>query len=938
MFTKHFILVLLSIFTKLIISAQTLPGVNFQAIARDLNGDLALSRSVLIQSSILHNNANGTVLLKEEFQVMTDNEGLFNIKIGQGKRIGGEIATITSIDWSNGPYFLNIKLAISPNKIASSNDFSTDLIDLGTSSFGAVPYAFFASGVAGLDKKLNSTDTVSMLKPYAKASNLKQLELLVNSTFDSTKILQLNASKLELKDSLTRFITPAQLSTLSQEAYAMMDLKEITANKSTDVVLDSASDTKYPTVKAIKTYVDNRSSGNNVNMVGNAATASKLASVVTINGVGFDGSSNIVIPSQPSYALTMDASGSGDLIGSIYDGSSSKIISYNTIGASPLAGSSSLTSVGTITSGVWSASTIDVTKGGTGVTTLTGLLKGNGSSAFSAAVAGVDYESAIATSTITPTVTYWRGDKTWQTLNTEVVPELTSTPTNKYFTEERVLNTKVSSLTPIHGFYSQTDNIAITIDKIIGNQYINESSGIISFGGISLASSNTFNVGAAQVFIVDNTTDINNPTSNHFEYAGATGISTPYLASSTITYVYLDNTGTLRLSGTELSPEQRRHNVLLGKLGHPDHINIISTYTQPDIIQGPLSQLRDIWQPIKLVNEGISPRANGANLNFNSTAGVLYGLGIGYGIDVNSPSSVTLAAKTPVTFQYRTQEGGVNLDVISIDPTRWDNKGVLTAISGSGARSTNQRIFLLQNGKIRVQYGQIEYATLAAAIAGIQSESFSTYAGIKEYGILIGILSVRRDATNLSDVNQARFFSVSKFGETVGATSGVVTSSLQQSYNNGSLILTDATNGAFDIRRGTASDADNVFLIQNGAGANTVSITGAGTSVLASSITASNFIQSGGTAAQFLKADGSVDATSYLVREVADEFVATGGQTVFTLSQTKSNLSKVKMYINSNRVRNAAYTITGTTVTYTPVNNYGITISANDIVQFDYYY
>lgn len=55
------------------------------------------------------------------------------------------------------------------------------------------------------------------------------------------------------------------------------------------------------------------------------------------------------------------------------------------------AGSANLTTLGTVTTGTWSASTIGVTKGGTGLTSaVTGLLKGNGS-AYSAAVAGTDY-------------------------------------------------------------------------------------------------------------------------------------------------------------------------------------------------------------------------------------------------------------------------------------------------------------------------------------------------------------------------------------------------------------------------------------------------------------------------------------------------------------------------------------------------------------------
>jgi hypothetical protein len=58
-----------------------------------------------------------------------------------------------------------------------------------------------------------------------------------------------------------------------------------------------------------------------------------------------------------------------------------------------------LNAVGTITTGTWSASTIDVAHGGTGATTLTGIVKGNGTSAMTAAVAGSDYQAPISLTT-----------------------------------------------------------------------------------------------------------------------------------------------------------------------------------------------------------------------------------------------------------------------------------------------------------------------------------------------------------------------------------------------------------------------------------------------------------------------------------------------------------------------------------------------------------
>ncbi len=89
----------------------------------------------------------------------------------------------------------------------------------------------------------------------------------------------------------------------------------------------------------------------NQSTTGNAATASKLATTKNINGVAFDGSTDIIIATTSANSLTYTNTGTGDVSGGAYNGSLAKTISYNSIGASPLAGSSSLTIVGTLSSG-----------------------------------------------------------------------------------------------------------------------------------------------------------------------------------------------------------------------------------------------------------------------------------------------------------------------------------------------------------------------------------------------------------------------------------------------------------------------------------------------------------------------------------------------------------------------------------------------------------
>lgn len=70
-------------------------------------------------------------------------------------------------------------------------------------------------------------------------------------------------------------------------------------------------------------------------------------------------------------SITLNNSGTGAASGTTFNGSSAVTVSYNTIGASPLAGSTSIVTVGTIATGTWSATTIGTSKGGTGLTSFT---------------------------------------------------------------------------------------------------------------------------------------------------------------------------------------------------------------------------------------------------------------------------------------------------------------------------------------------------------------------------------------------------------------------------------------------------------------------------------------------------------------------------------------------------------------------------------------
>lgn len=87
----------------------------------------------------------------------------------------------------------------------------------------------------------------------------------------------------------------------------------------------------------------------------------------------------------------------GNAFSVLADGSSLSVSGSGVKISATYAGQTSITTLGTIATGVWQGTAIGVAYGGTGATSLTGLIKGNGTSAFTAAVAGTDYHDMNST-------------------------------------------------------------------------------------------------------------------------------------------------------------------------------------------------------------------------------------------------------------------------------------------------------------------------------------------------------------------------------------------------------------------------------------------------------------------------------------------------------------------------------------------------------------
>lgn len=303
-----------------------------------------------------------------------------------------------------------------------------------------------------------------------------------------------------------------------------------------------------------------------------------------------------------------------------------------------------------------------------------------------------------------------------------------------------------------------------------------------------------FDIGA----VAGQIADFPNDTYYKIDFAGQTGI-TPIAPTSGISYVFIDNTGSVAQQTTEPTPEDRRQKIFVGRVITNASSVVTQTIVNPVVTENIANSLYDLFDALGTFNDnGNIITANGSNLNLNKSAGKIFDSGANYGTDREDPHRVTISACTTCSFFYNTQTGLSVSGVTAIVPASYDNAGTITAISGSNNRASNHRVFLFPSGNLTVQYGQTVYNTLAEAAQNVDNESYIVNPNFVG-GVLIAVISVRKGATDLSLSTDAIFTYPNQFGGNAGTAGGI--STLQGAYENtpDATITLNSTNGGINI-------------------------------------------------------------------------------------------------------------------------------------------
>jgi hypothetical protein len=208
---------------------------------------------------------------------------------------------------------------------------------------------------SALLNKINISDTIKYVKKtYADSSLLTKLKITDTAVMLSNRIgkdtLSLS-SRINAKANTSDMSSELALKANSLDVTTSLSLKENASNKSgaADLGGVSPSDILYPTQKAVKAYVDGQISS------GGVADASILSRHIA--------SLNITTP------LIADASITDIKISNGINQSKVGLGNVENTALSTWQGGNNLTNLGTITSGIWSGTSIAVAHGGTGANT-----------------------------------------------------------------------------------------------------------------------------------------------------------------------------------------------------------------------------------------------------------------------------------------------------------------------------------------------------------------------------------------------------------------------------------------------------------------------------------------------------------------------------------------------------------------------------------------
>lgn len=265
---------------------------NYQAVARDENGNSLANQDLVVEVSVHKGSTTGSLVWQEVHYTTTNAFGLFTIEIGGNDGIRteqGSLNAFTDIDWSNDSYYIQTRVDF------GKSEFINGFIDMGTVKLTSVPYSLVAdsalkvpiptlSQVIGINESTLNTNDVPKwdgTKWAVGSAGVSGSYLNQDGTTDLTGDWTISSNNLVLTSgniTLTNGNITLTNGLLSTNSFSISGTTFTSV--STDLATNSLA-TALVTASAVKSYVDNNAGASYWSLAGG-----KIYNTTNFVGVG----------------------------------------------------------------------------------------------------------------------------------------------------------------------------------------------------------------------------------------------------------------------------------------------------------------------------------------------------------------------------------------------------------------------------------------------------------------------------------------------------------------------------------------------------------------------------------------------------------------------------------------------------------------------------
>lgn len=181
---------------SMVYSQSKIPeGLNYQAIARDDNGNPIANKQIVVEVNIMSENNNSIPAWQEIHRITTTETGFFSLVIGNGTpSYQCTYSNFNEIDWGAGNYSLKVRIDF------GNKEFGNGLIDMGTAGLQSVPYAFISRRSFVADSAVNAGN-----------KSLSEILNVDETSINNGQIINWNGTEWTVGDPIARTPTLSEL-------------------------------------------------------------------------------------------------------------------------------------------------------------------------------------------------------------------------------------------------------------------------------------------------------------------------------------------------------------------------------------------------------------------------------------------------------------------------------------------------------------------------------------------------------------------------------------------------------------------------------------------------------------------------------------------------------------------------------------------------------